>query len=71
MLDVYIKIKMDEKEVKFKFLILNNSNLVMIFRFDLNQGIYIFFEEGEIIFLLDIGFYYVEDLEKMYFVNGE
>ena len=49
MSDVYIKIKMDEKEVKLKSSTLNNSNLAMIFRLDLNQGIYISSEEGEII----------------------
>ena len=43
----------------------------MIFRLDLNQGIYISSEEGEIILPSDTGFYHVEDLEKTYFVNGE
>ena len=71
MSDVYIKIKMDEKEVKLKSSTLNNSNLAMIFRLDLNQGIYISSEEGEIILPSDTGFYHVEDLEKTYFVNGE
>ena len=71
MSDVYIKIKMDEKEVKLKSSTLNNSNLAMIFRLDLNQGIYISSEEGEIILPSDTGFYHVEDLEKTYFLNGE
>ena len=62
---------MDEKEVKLKSSTLNNSNLAMIFRLDLNQGIYISSEEGEVILPSDTGFYHVEDLEKTYFVNGE
>ena len=62
---------MDEKEVKLKSSNLNNRNLAMIFRLDLNQGIYISSKEGEIILPSDIGFYPVEDLEKTYFVNGE
>ena len=69
MSDVYIKIKMDEKEVKRKSSTLNNTNLAMIFRLDLNQGIYISSEEGEIILPSDTGFYHVE--EKTYFINGE
>jgi len=71
MSDVYIKIKMDEKEVKLKSSTLNNGNLDMIFRLDLNQGIYISSEEGEIILPLDTGFYHVKNLERTYFVNGE
>ena len=71
MSDVYIKIKMDEKEVKLKSSTLNNSNLAMIFRLDLNQGIYISSEKGAIILPSDTGFYHVEDLEKTYFINGE
>ena len=55
MSDVYIKIKMDEKEVKLKSSTLNNSNLAMIFRLDLNQGIYISSKEGEIILPSDTG----------------
>ena len=43
----------------------------MIFRLDLNQGIYISSEEGEIILPSDTGFYHVEHLEKTYFINGE
>ena len=68
MSDVYIKIKMDEKEVKLKSSTSNNSNLAMIFRLDLNQEIYISSEEGEIILPSDTGFYHVE---KTYFINGE
>ena len=49
----------------------DNSNLAMIFRLDLNQGIYISSEKGEIILPSDTGFYHVEDLEKTYFINGE
>ena len=74
MSDVYIKIKMDEKdekEVTLKSSTLNNSNLAMIFRLDLNQGIYNSSKEGEIILSSDTAFYHVEDLEKTYFVNGE
>ena len=71
MSDVNIKIKMDEKEDKLKSSTLNNSNLAMIFRLDLNQGIYISSEKGEIILPSDTGFYHVEDLEKTYFINGE
>ena len=56
MSDVYIKIKMNEKEVKLKSSTLNNSNLAMIFRLDLNQVIYISSEEGEIILRSDTGF---------------
>ena len=44
---------------------------LLIFRLDLNQGIYISSEEGEIILPSDTGFYHVEDLEKTYFINGE
>ena len=58
-----------EKEVKLKSSTLHNSNLAMIFRLDLNQGIYISSEEGEIILPSDTGFYHVEDLEKTYFIN--
>ena len=61
----------DEKEVTLKSSTLNKSNLAMIFRLDLNQGIYNSSEEGEIILPSDTAFYHVEDLEKTYFVNGE
>ena len=71
MSDVYIKIKMDKKEVNLKSSTLNNGNLDMMFRLDLNQGIYISSEEGEIILPSDTGFYHVEDLERTYFINGE
>ena len=71
MSDVYIKIKMDEKEVKLKSSTLNNSSSSMIFRLDLNQGIYISSKEGEIILASDTGFCHVEELEKTYSVNGE
>ena len=44
MLDVNeVKIKMNEKEIKFKSSTLINDNLAMIFRLDLNQGIYVHF----------------------------
>ena len=59
MSDVYIKIKMDEKEVTLKSSTLNNGNLDMMFRLHLNQGIYISSKEGEIILPSDTGFYHV------------
>ena len=37
MSDVYIKIKMDEKQVTLKSSTLNNGNLDMMFRLHLNQ----------------------------------
>ena len=43
MSDVYVKIKMDEKEIKLKSSTLNNGNLAMVFRLDLNQGINVHF----------------------------
>ena len=45
MSDVYVKIKMGEKEkrVKLKSSTLIKGNLAMIFRVDLNQGIYVHF----------------------------
>ena len=43
MSEVYVKIKMDEKEIKLKSLTLNNRNLAMIFRLNLNQGINVHF----------------------------
>ena len=45
MSDVYVKIKIDEKEVyvKLKSSTVNNGNLAMIFRLDLNQGINVLF----------------------------
>ena len=64
MSDIYIKIKMDEKEVKLKSSTVNNGNLDMMFRLYLNQGIYISFKEGEIILPSDTGFYDVQDLER-------
>ena len=72
MSDVYIKIEMDEKEVKLKSPTLNNGNLDMMFWLDLNQGIYISSEEGvEVILPSDTGFYHIADLERTYFANGE
>ena len=71
MSDVYIKIKMDKKRVKVKSSTLNNCNLDMMFRLDLNQGIYISSKDGEIILPSDTGFYHIEDLERTYFVNGQ
>ena len=71
MSDVYIKIKMDEKEVKLKSSTLNNCNPSMIFRLDLHQGVYISSKVGEIILPSDTVFYHIEDLEKTSFVNGE
>ena len=42
-----------------------------MFKLDLNQGIHVSSEEGEIILPSDTGFYHVKDLERTYFVNGQ
>lgn len=48
------------------------ANLAMIFKLDVNQGIYICCEEeGEIIIPTESGFFNVEDYAKTYVVNGE
>ena len=43
----------------------------MMFKLDLNQGIHVSSEEGEIILPSDTDFYHVKDLERTYFVNGQ
>ena len=44
----------------------------MIFKLDINQGIYICSgEKGEIIMPLETGVFNVEDYDKTYVVNGE
>ena len=43
MSEVYVNIKMEEKEIKLKSSTLNDRNLAMIFRLDLNQGINVHF----------------------------
>ena len=73
MSEVYVKIKMDEKEIKLKSSSLNNRNLAMIFRLDLNQGINVHFlrRRGDNCLIR----YWLLPRrglwEDVYFVNGE
>lgn len=67
-----VKIKMNEKVMRLRSSTLTVGNLAMIFKLDVNQGIYICSEEeGEIIIPTETGFFNVEDYAKIYVVNGE
>ena len=64
-----VKIKMNEKVMRLRSSTLTVGNLAMIFKLDINQGIYTCCEEGEIIIPTETG--YIEDYAKTYVVNGE
>ena len=67
-----VKIKMNEKVMRLKSSTLTVGNLAMIFKLDMDQGIYICCEEeGEIIIPTETGVFNVEDYSKTYVVNGE
>ena len=67
-----VKIKMNEKVMRLRSSTLTVGNLAMIFKLDINQGIYICCEEeGEIIIPTEKGFFNIEDYAKTYVVNGE
>ena len=72
MANLYVKVKMQEKVLRFRSSTLTMGNLAMIFKLDINQGIYICSgEEGEIIIPSETGVFNVEDYDKTYVVNGE
>ena len=62
------KIKMNEKVMRLRSSTLTVGNLAMIFKLDVNQGIYIC-REGEIIIPRETGFFNVGDYAKTYVVN--
>ena len=67
-----VKIKMNEKVMRLRSLTLTVGNLAMIFKLDINRGIYIWCEEeGEIIIPTETGFFNIEDYGKTYVVNGK
>ena len=67
-----VKIKMNEKVMRLRSLTLTVGNLAMIFKLDINRGIYICCEEeGEIIIPTETGFFNIEDYGKTYVVNGK
>ena len=55
------KIKMNEKVMMLGSSTLTVGNLAMIFKLGINQGIYIFCEEGEIITPTETGFFNIKD----------
>ena len=65
-----VKIKMNEKVMRLRSSSLTVGNLAMIFKLDINQGIYICCEEeGEIIIPTESGFFTIVDYAKTYVVN--
>ena len=67
-----VKIKMNEKVMRLRSSTLTVGNLAMIFKLDINQGIYICCEkEREIVIPTETGFFNIEDYAKTYVVNGE
>ena len=67
-----VKIKMNEKVMRLRSSSLTVGNLAMIFKLDINQGIYICCEEeGEIIIPTESGFFTIVDYAKTYVVNGK
>ena len=62
---------MNEKVTRLRSSTLTVGNLAMIFKLDINQGIYTCCEEGEIIIPTETDFFNIEDYAKTYVVNGE
>jgi len=63
---------MNEKVMRLRCSNLTVGNLAMIFKLDINHGIYSCCEEeGEIIIPTETGFFNIEDYAKMYAVNSE
>ncbi|KAJ7386718.1 hypothetical protein OS493_006730 [Desmophyllum pertusum] len=72
MAQVYVKVKLQNRVLKLRPATVTVANLAMIFKLEVNQGIYILSEEeGEIILPSDRGAFLVEDFAKTYVVNGE
>ena len=67
-----VKIMINEKVTRLRSSALTVGNLAIIFKLDINEGIYICCEEeGEIIIPTETGFFSVEDYTKTYIMNGE
>lgn len=67
-----VKMKMNEKVMRLRSSTLTAGNLSMIFNLDVNQVIYICFEEeGEISLPTESRLFNAEDYTKTYVVNGE
>ena len=65
MANLYVKVKMQEKVLRLRSSTLIVGNLAMIFKIDVNQGIYICSgEEGEIIISSETGVFNVEDYDR-------
>ena len=72
MAHTYVKVKLQNKVLKLRPEMVTVANLAMIFKLEVNQGIYIHSEEeGEIILPSDSGAFTVEEYGKTYVVNGE
>ena len=72
MAHAYVKVKLQNKVLKLRPETVTVANLAMIFKLEVNQGIYIHSEEeGEIILSSDSGAFTVEEYGKTYVVNGE
>ena len=72
MAHLYVKVKMQEKVLRFRSSTLTMVNLAMIFKLDINQGICICTgEEGETIIPSETEVFNVEDYDKTYVVNGD
>jgi len=72
MANLYVKVRMQEKVLRFRSSTLTMGNLGMIFKLDINQGIYICSgKKGEIIIPSETEVFNVEDYDKTYVANGE
>lgn len=62
---------MNDKVMRLKSSTLTVGNVAMVFKLDVNRGIYICSEEDEIVIPTETGVFKVEDFTKTYVVNGE
>ncbi|CAB4012411.1 Hypothetical predicted protein [Paramuricea clavata] len=67
-----VKVKFGGRLLKLHPTSMTTSNLAMIFKLDINRGIYLNCEEGEIILpsVERNSLFEVENLDKTYIVNG-
>ena len=72
MAHTYLKVRHREEVLKLRPATVSMTNLVIIFKLEAQQGIYIHSEEeAEISLPSESGTFLVEDFSKTYVVNGE
>jgi hypothetical protein len=68
----FVKVKFNDRLLKLKPSLTTEKKLAMIFKLDVNKGIFLHTEEqGEIILPDEAGNFVVEDVNTTYVVNGD